>query len=239
MAISIAKLEANRRNAQRSTGPKTEEGKKRSAANAVKHGLTGIHSSVPPNELSSRDKFVNDYIHELNPLGAEESELAYSIAADAWRIHRLRAIEDNMFAVGFEDDTTDPHPDPDTDQALSSARAFIRHRQDFATLSIYEQRITRSLQRNRDAFHKLQEARHDDKRRIVAEEALRKHVQAYVGRPFSFMDRPAHYGPRGFVYSAKELEPEVRRIEDIHTSLVRYGTPVSAKGIGIHESVGI
>ena len=38
MAISAAKLEANRRNAQKSTGPRTEEGKNRSKLNAVTHG---------------------------------------------------------------------------------------------------------------------------------------------------------------------------------------------------------
>ena len=39
MAVSEAKLEANRRNAQKSTGPRTEAGKKRSSLNAVTHGL--------------------------------------------------------------------------------------------------------------------------------------------------------------------------------------------------------
>jgi hypothetical protein len=38
--ISIQRLEANRRNALRSTGPKTEHGKQRSRVNAVRHGLT-------------------------------------------------------------------------------------------------------------------------------------------------------------------------------------------------------
>jgi len=39
MAVSEAKLEANRRNSQKSTGPKTEAGKSRSKLNAVTHGM--------------------------------------------------------------------------------------------------------------------------------------------------------------------------------------------------------
>ena len=39
MVVSAAKLEANRRNAQKSTGPRTEEGKQRSSFNAVTHGM--------------------------------------------------------------------------------------------------------------------------------------------------------------------------------------------------------
>ena len=47
MACTAAQLEANRRNAQRSSGPKTQEGKERSRRNGLKHGLTGAGIVLP------------------------------------------------------------------------------------------------------------------------------------------------------------------------------------------------
>ena len=46
---TAAQIEANRRNAQKSTGPKTERGKARAKLNAIKHGLTArtIMSVLP------------------------------------------------------------------------------------------------------------------------------------------------------------------------------------------------
>jgi hypothetical protein len=54
--ISLAKLAANRRNAQKATGPKTAEGKERSRWNAVKHGLLSKRLALADSE--SNDAFV-------------------------------------------------------------------------------------------------------------------------------------------------------------------------------------
>ena len=50
---SPAQLAANRRNAQKSTGPRTAEGKKRASLNALKHGMTA-KTVVLPHESASR-----------------------------------------------------------------------------------------------------------------------------------------------------------------------------------------
>src|SRR3954468_19256610 len=47
MATSDARIQANRRNAQKSTGPKTASGKEQSRRNALKHGLTGEGTVLP------------------------------------------------------------------------------------------------------------------------------------------------------------------------------------------------
>ena len=57
MAISAAKLEANRRNALKSTGPRTQAGKDRSKMNAVTHGCRAETLVLPeedPQELEDR-----------------------------------------------------------------------------------------------------------------------------------------------------------------------------------------
>jgi hypothetical protein len=48
---SFRQVEANRRNALRSTGPKTDEGKRRSRLNAVRHGLTAETVIASPEDV--------------------------------------------------------------------------------------------------------------------------------------------------------------------------------------------
>ena len=72
MAVSAAKLEANRRNAQKSTGPRTEDGKGHSKYNAVTHGLTARSVLLPgedPSQLAARQQQLID---DLQPRHSAE-----------------------------------------------------------------------------------------------------------------------------------------------------------------------
>ena len=75
MAVSEAKLEANRRNSLKSCGPRTEAGKSRSKLNAVKHGLraaTLVLLDEDPEALESRRA---DWAASLMPRGAAERRI--------------------------------------------------------------------------------------------------------------------------------------------------------------------
>src|SRR5437763_7440725 len=99
--ISEKQLEANRRNAQSSTGPKTDDGKRRCSQNARRHGLTGQVSVMTDEDRIAHEKFCDRIIKSLAPQGAMELDLAVSIADDRWRLHRMKAVEDNIFALGL------------------------------------------------------------------------------------------------------------------------------------------
>ena len=89
--MTEAQLIANRANAQFSTGPCTQEGKKRSSLNAFRHGLTGqivIHTSE---DRQAFQKHCDEIRESLAPVGALETTLAQSIAKDYWRLNRARA----------------------------------------------------------------------------------------------------------------------------------------------------
>jgi len=58
MAVTTKQIEANRRNAERSTGPTTPEGKARSSQNAVKHGLTARRSVIT---VGDGEESIEDY----------------------------------------------------------------------------------------------------------------------------------------------------------------------------------
>jgi len=85
---SPAKLAANRRNAQRSTGPKTPEGKARSRWNSVQHGLLSKRLAVI--DAKGNLAFLNlleSLREDLRPLNVLEEIVLEKIAIGYWRLH--------------------------------------------------------------------------------------------------------------------------------------------------------
>jgi hypothetical protein len=97
--VSNARAEASRKNGAKSRGPKTLEGKARSAQNALKHGLRAQKYVVLPEE--DADEFAGleaAMIEELAPVGALQTVLARRVAVAAWRLVRADRIEVELFA---------------------------------------------------------------------------------------------------------------------------------------------
>lgn len=96
--ISEKQLEANRRNAQNSTGPKSVEGKASSSRNNLRHGLAGQVAVMPGEDREAHDKFCNQLIGSFAPETPIEQQFAQSVAEDSWRLNRVRAIRasDNL-----------------------------------------------------------------------------------------------------------------------------------------------
>ena len=91
----------NRENAQKSTGPRTEEGKKRSSLNGMRHGLTGQTIVAPKEDLAVYQTFNQRWLHEFLPQGVLEEHMVQSLCDDSWRLNRSRAFEQNSLALGF------------------------------------------------------------------------------------------------------------------------------------------
>ncbi len=89
-AISQKKLEANRANAQRSTGPKTEQGKKHSRRNPMKHGLLASVLLVEEAEsFGVFRKLLHDLSEEIEPVGEGEWICVEELAYCRWEQRRL------------------------------------------------------------------------------------------------------------------------------------------------------
>ena len=93
--ISDRKLKANRRNAAKSTGPKTPEGKAHSGQNALKHGLRAAkpENAVPDDMRRTYAKFRAQYLDEYRPSGATENTLLDMVILAAWQLYRIREME--------------------------------------------------------------------------------------------------------------------------------------------------
>jgi hypothetical protein len=91
---SQRKIEANRKNATRSTGPRTPEGKKKVSLNAVKHGLTATTLVVLPHEDEEAYRHrVEAWTAELNPRGELGRYLAERAAKVSWQLDRSDSYE--------------------------------------------------------------------------------------------------------------------------------------------------
>jgi hypothetical protein len=86
-------IEANKRNALRSTGPATAAGRGSSSRNAWKHGLTAREVTVDEAEAEKFAVFRDDIVADLAPEGAFEEELAEEIATHSWRLRRVHRME--------------------------------------------------------------------------------------------------------------------------------------------------
>jgi len=84
---------ANRKNAARSTGPKTEEGKEKTRLNALKHGLTGALVVLPDEDQKEFDTLRNAVYSDFDPQGVAEEILAERIVSTTWKLYRLDRTE--------------------------------------------------------------------------------------------------------------------------------------------------
>lgn len=94
MAVTNKQLEANRRNAERSTGPTTPEGKARSSQNAVKHGLTARRSVITIGDgeesIEEYERLLSALQQEFNPETAYERLCVDRIAHLMWQEQRAQ-----------------------------------------------------------------------------------------------------------------------------------------------------
>jgi hypothetical protein len=96
---SNARAEASRKNGAKSRGPKTPEGKARSAMNALKHGLRAEkYVTLLDEERDEFTKLEAALERELAPEGPLQSILARRIARAAWRLMRADRLETEVFA---------------------------------------------------------------------------------------------------------------------------------------------
>jgi hypothetical protein len=103
--VSNARAEASRRNGAKSRGPKTPEGKARSAQNALRHGMRAQRYVVLPDEDAVEfAELQAALIEELAPVGALQTVLARQVPVAAWRLARADRIEAGLFEERRWDD---------------------------------------------------------------------------------------------------------------------------------------
>ncbi len=167
---SEARLRANRANAKKSTGPKTAEGKTRSALNATRHGILSQVIHLPEEELNSYHDFTEAYVASLNPVGMVETQLANSCADLQFRLHRLAAAEHNLFAIGHDEQGelwNTGHAE--SHAALTMAETLRQAANPLALLTLYESRLNRRFLQTLKQLRDIQESRKQQEQKELEE----------------------------------------------------------------------
>ena len=97
-----AQVNANRANAQKSTGPRTAEGKAAVAQNALKHGLMARAAVLQGEEWEEYTSFHENLIQELYPDSMQEEELAERIVGLYWRLRRAERYQNAVFETLYD-----------------------------------------------------------------------------------------------------------------------------------------
>src|SRR5258708_17687363 len=90
---SQRQIEANRRNAQNSTGPRTEAGKARSKRNAIKHGLRSEEVVLPTEDPQAFKEHLEAWVEDWQPPSMARRALVEQAAVATWRLRRCIRLE--------------------------------------------------------------------------------------------------------------------------------------------------
>jgi len=177
-----AQLLANRRNASKSTGPKTAEGQAATAKNATKHGLFARYDVVISEDQADYDALRDNMLKELAPEGTMEHLLGERIVSLVWRIRRAARMQNELIDVKIRREINDTWPElseslitgKPCDMSKYSDKCYDDQvlgyiaMRDFAgsraleRLAMYERRFEASLFRTMGELKKLRHTRKQD-----------------------------------------------------------------------------
>jgi len=103
-----AQTKANRQNAQKSTGPQTDQGKKVVSQNAVKHGLFAAEAVIKGEDPAEYQAYHDQFLAELDPVGAVETMLADRFVSLVWRLKRAERMQNQAIDSMIESQIDNP-----------------------------------------------------------------------------------------------------------------------------------
>ena len=106
---TIPQMEANRLNAQKSTGPRSAEGKASSRFNAFKHGAYARARIIPGEDEADFTHISEDYVHDLRPEGVVELRLVDTLIHCDWEQRRIPVLEAAVIAALVAKQEDSPH----------------------------------------------------------------------------------------------------------------------------------
>ena len=218
MHVSDAKLNANRENAQSSTGPTSSEGKAKVSVNALKTALTGVTVLLPSEDHEAYKSHILSYEKLFSPVGPEECSLTQSIADLRWRLNRIPSLEMALITIGRmelakqHESFNQPTMNPILEMEIR--RLYVK---DFRNLHLQENRLARRREKEMAELKAIQAER------IAKEqEALKEATGRYVAarsqnKPFDFASFGFEFSKERFIKHLAMQNPPIRWEESSET----------------------
>jgi hypothetical protein len=178
---SQSQLNANRKNALKSTGPRTAEGKETSSQNATKHGLRTNRSVIKTESQEEFDIFRDNMLADLSPDGAMEEMLCERIVSLSWRLKRAEHFQNavidaliehglhgSSYGLSWSSDCTQRAQEEASSGDMNVLLGIVINK-DFANsrtleqLLVYERRIESSLYRTIAEFKKARQLKNTER----------------------------------------------------------------------------
>ena len=111
-------------------------------------------------DADTHRRFIAEFVASLKPDGMLEIQLANRLAQDTWRINRIHAVEENIFALGHSEPYANiKSSHPEIHAAMVQALTFRNDPKLLTYIATYEQKITKNFHVNLDKLLKLQSLR--------------------------------------------------------------------------------
>jgi hypothetical protein len=202
-----AQIAANQANAQHSTGPTSEAGRKIVSANSVKHTFCSkVHTLLPGEEVPFA-QHLQGYIDTYAPVGAPEEDLVRSLADSNWRLRKINALERALLT---RLETVEPES---FDETLKELRRT----------ATYGNRTQRTIEKTRAALKELQSARKSAYEKAQQEAILLTQLAHLKGEPPDQAKQfPSSELCGGFVYALPEIARLIARAARLEEAKARF-----------------
>ncbi len=194
--ISEAQLAANRENAQSSTGPTSDAGRKKVSLNALKTGLTGAQVLLPTDDAALYEAHVRDYKNEFQPVGPEETHLLQSIIDTRWRLARIPGLEYALLDLARRQLIKEEPGLANNPAPVLEMQARIHLERDLRNLHLQENRLVRRREREMKELRERQATRKSTEQ----QQAKAKKAEPVSAPASAAAPAPATKEENGFVF---------------------------------------
>jgi hypothetical protein len=191
---SQRKIDSARANGAKSHGPITEEGRKPSSMNALKHGLTARTVVLSNENGDEYTVLLNSYLDNLQPSGPVEMDLVLEMVNAKWQQRRFSNIESQLFEEYMERAEKVFGPSGDSDQRETIEQTagfhFMAESTALTMLNRMQSRLERTYSRALNNLLRVRRLRVNESAPTARDEKSEKRTQSQGGTPVTIHKSP-------------------------------------------------